>query len=495
MKVAIKPKSDDFFPRYPPVTTKSSRYFNTVQRKIGFDVREFSKGNIAYVVQDWQGEVASEIDFVPWLAVQFKDSTSRSRIESVFSELEIDTRNVRELDFAKNLYEIHTPEGGCAALQLANTISEAPEYREFIQFAEPQFRQLSVKLPPHSILKTKDKARDIVLYRNAHKNFRYSLNGASAAAASAAFLPRKPKENELTIAVVDQFFGSREQLREASVVHSVYYDDNYQPRAFDDFYISSENHGTRCACIVNKLHPTGHIALLSMASKNNLGTQASLAKCIAKTVAADADPILPDVGVISCSLGSASGGHVPMQSILKLAIDHAVSNGRGGKGIPVIWAAQKAQEGVPFDQDEINNYHKVITVGSVKAEGTAFDTKEGQHLDVMAPPIYLSPFGCLLASSFAAPQAAAMAGYLIERYPEITAAQIHAMLRMGTRPPNTNDFTPGRHHPAYGYGILDFDRIKSLSRTDLDVETMLTTLKREEERWNDQEKRRLDSFG
>src|SRR5690606_36499143 len=81
---------------------------------------------------------------------------------------------------------------------------------------------------------------------------------------------------------------------------------------------------------------------------------------------------------ISCSWGPSDGAwwdprdprhfqRVPLPASTRLAIDYAISNGRGGKGCVVLFAAGNGNESV--DYDGYASYDKVIAVAACSERG------------------------------------------------------------------------------------------------------------------------------
>lgn len=152
------------------------------------------------------------------------------------------------------------------------------------------------------------------------------------------------------------------------------------PRPKDPFGTGpddGENHGTACAGVAcgNGTAGASGVAprarLIPIRLSSGLGSQRE----------ADAFKWAADNGadVISCSWGPPDGrwwnpadpGHSRVFQLppsTRLAIDHAVTNGRGGRGCVVLFAAGNGNE--PVDNDGYASYPRVIAVAACNDRGT-----------------------------------------------------------------------------------------------------------------------------
>ena len=139
---------------------------------------------------------------------------------------------------------------------------------------------------------------------------------------------------------------------------------------------STEMHGTACAgvaCAEGRKGASGvapHARLMPIRLMAGLGSQAE----------ADAFAWAADNGadVISCSWGPMDGdwwdgsdpahrAFVPLPDSTRLAIEHALAKGRGGKGCVICWAAGNGNESV--DNDGYASHPGVIAVGACNDRG------------------------------------------------------------------------------------------------------------------------------
>lgn len=137
-----------------------------------------------------------------------------------------------------------------------------------------------------------------------------------------------------------------------------------------------ENHGTACAGVACA---NGHVGASGVAPQARL-MPIRLASGLGSQREAEAFQWAADNGadVISCSWGPPDGEwwnakdpchtqHIPLPASTRLAIDYAITNGRGGKGCVLLFAAGNGNE--PVDNDGYASYPKVIAVAACNDRG------------------------------------------------------------------------------------------------------------------------------
>jgi subtilisin family serine protease len=265
-----------------------------------------------------------------------------------------------------------------------------------------------------------------------------------------------------------------------------------------------DEHGHACAGVAcaDGLHGASGVApnarLMPIRLASALGSQRE----------ADAFAWACDHGadVISCSWGPEDGDWEDASDPLhqqeyllpdstRLAIDYALTQGRGGKGCVIVWAAGNGNESV--DLDGYASYPGVLAVAACtdagkrsaysdkgKALWCAFPSDDGYisrtpgiwTTDLSGPrgyndgnPAlgdaagnYCNDFG---GTSSAAPGAAGVAALILSRNPALTAVQVRDIMR---RCCNRIDKAGGRydskgHSNKYGYGRLNAKKAVDLS--------------------------------
>ena len=190
---------------------------------------------------------------------------------------------------------------------------------------------------------------------------------------------RRTKGRGVTIAVIDTGIDiDHEEFRSAGKIVSPR-DATEGTGDVDDPRPQSrgeEKHGTACAGVAcaNGSKGASGVApaarLMPIRLMSGLGSQGE----------ADAFAWATDHGadVISCSWGPSDGdwwdasdpahrAFVPLPDNTRLAIEHALTNGRGGKGCVICWAAGNGNESV--DNDGYASYPGVIAVGACNDSG------------------------------------------------------------------------------------------------------------------------------
>lgn len=237
----------------------------------------------------------------------------------------------------------------------------------------------------------------------------------------------------------------------------------------DPSYLASDPgaaHGTQCAGIVGA------------STDNDIGIAGGCPECRVRCVRMLSDaptPLSADVQAFQyaleteASVVSNSWGFVqaiPVPSALESAIVEVATNGRGGKGAMVLFAA--GNDDREIGDDELQAVDGVVCVGAVNNfdDSTPF-TNRGRSLDIVAPTgtlttdiqgaggddpsDYTSLFG---GTSSACPVAAGVAGLLVSAAPEKTGAELSRILIETTRPAPYAEPDARGHDLVYGYGII-----------------------------------------
>lgn len=196
---------------------------------------------------------------------------------------------------------------------------------------------------------------------------------------------------------------------------------------------------------------------------DQVGTQATLARAVA--CAADPrteDPASTATGadVVVSSLGP-NGAVWNLSTALDRALRRVATQGRGGKGVPVLWAASNGH--VLISLDRVCSHSGVIAVARSNrfdlADGAAF----GPELEFLAPGVEVystrsgSKYGVSTGCSFAAPLAAGVAALVLARHPDWTAAQVRQRLRDACDKVGSAPYVNGRNND-YGFGRLSAAR-------------------------------------
>jgi subtilisin family serine protease len=293
----------------------------------------------------------------------------------------------------------------------------------------------------------------------------------------------------------EEFAGSAKIVAPRDVTRDT---DNPRPRGMHD------NHGTACAGVACA---NGNFGASGVAPKARL-MPIRLASDLGSQDEAEAFVWAADHGadVISCSWGPTDGdfenasdplhAHVePLPDSTRLAIEYAVTNGRGGRGCVVLFAAGNGGESV--DNDGYASYAKVIAVAACNDHGKKAPYSDhgaavfcafpsNQYYPSLTPGIwttdrtgglgynpgvpdrgdaagkYTNDFG---GTSSACPGAAGVAALVLSRNPELRWDQVRDILG---RSADKIDVTGGAYNahgrsPLYGHGRLNARRAVELA--------------------------------
>lgn len=226
-------------------------------------------------------------------------------------------------------------------------------------------------------------------------------------------------------------------------------------------------HGTECA------------GLVGAATDNDEGIAGGCPECRVRCVRMLSDQLTPlsadidafqfaldvDADVVSNSWGFVDS--MPVPSALADIITEVATNGRGGQGALVLFAAGNDDREIA--DDELQAVEGVLCIGAINNfdESTPF-TNRGNALDLVAPTgtlttdisgaggedpsDYTSLFG---GTSSACPVAAGVAGLLATVAADKTGAELGAILIETARPAPFAVPDANGHDALYGYGIID----------------------------------------
>ncbi len=250
--------------------------------------------------------------------------------------------------------------------------------------------------------------------------------------------------------------------------------DPFVPFVANDKSFPPGDHGTFCMGIAGARGDNGigvvggapSCALMPVAClSDQVGSQTTLARAIAYSAhPRNEDANAPEgegAHVISCSLGPNSETFL-MTSLLRDAIDFAVTEGRSGLGTAVFWAVNNF--GFSVSKDQVCSDPNTIAVGRSNRldyeDGSAF----GPELDFIAPgaQVYSTKgegkYGHGTGTSYAAPLAASVAALLLAREPGLSWQQVRDRLRDSCRKVGPDPYAgpeSGGRNDLYGFGRID----------------------------------------
>ncbi len=192
--------------------------------------------------------------------------------------------------------------------------------------------------------------------------------------------------------------------------------------------------------------------------------------------------------VISCSWGPSDGTGAtdPLPDSTRTAIRYCLTQGRSGRGIPILWAAGNGDESVSRD-GYASNPDVIAVAASTSAETRAWYSDYGPEISVCAPSSgstsaghrrifttdrrgaagynhgssslgdtagdYTNDFG---GTSSATPLVAGIVGLLLSAAPDLTAAQVRTILQStADKIGDPSDYDDVGHSELYGHGRVN----------------------------------------
>lgn len=290
------------------------------------------------------------------LFVKFVDTADTDACRAVLRELGLKIK--AEPTYATNAFFVEAPEGiGRKVFDLAETLRA----RDDVEYCHPELvreRRSKLIYPPQWHLK-KTSVGGVTIDQSANVEAAHAVSRGEG----------------ITIAVIDdgvdidhaEFAGSGKIVAPRDVVGG---NDNPRPRA------SYENHGTACAGVACA---NGGVGASGVAPAARLMPM-RLAAGLGSHAEAEAFRYAADQGadVISCSWGPPDGewwnpndpGHNSVDqppAHTRLAIEYAATQGRGGKGCIVLFAAGNGNESV--DNDGYASHPMVLAVAACNDRG------------------------------------------------------------------------------------------------------------------------------
>jgi hypothetical protein len=176
--------------------------------------------------------------------------------------------------------------------------------------------------------------------------------------------------------------------------------------------------------------------------------------------------------VINNSWGppDSTGQSTPMGPAMQAAVEYAMESGRGGLGTAIFWAAGNGHPNDTCDQDGFAAHDDVIAVGASNAAGERSNYSElCDELDISSPSAdsgmpginttrtgngFTTSFG---GTSAASPVAAGVGAIVLNALPDLTAAQLQALLEATAQKIDLagGDYDNEGHSRQYGWGRVD----------------------------------------
>lgn len=405
--------------------------------------------------------------------IKFKDNVSEKDCLDLIGKYELKVKN--KLPFAPNSYFVQAGEGtGLKVFQIAEALLKEKQ----VEYCHPELVQERRFKTIHPLQwhlgKTTIKGKSI----DAHVNI------------TAAWEQTRGKG--ITIAVIDDGVDTDHPEFAGRIVHPFDATENTndpRPKTPED------NHGTACAGMAcasglkdGASGTAPEASLMPIRLRNGLG---SMAEALAFTWAAD-----HGADVISCSWGPPDGEWwnpsdplhkraVALPDSTRLALDYALSKGRGGKGCVILFAAGNGNEEVKYDG--YCSYPPLIAVAAcndssrrsvysdygdavwVSFPSGDFGWKPFKHPDPTSEGLrttdriqkpgydegdYANSFG---GTSGACPGMAGIVALMLACNPQLTPAEVKELLRDSCTKIDKKEaaYDENGHSIWYGYGRID----------------------------------------
>lgn len=290
------------------------------------------------------------------LFVKFEDTADHDACVKALRDAGLTVK--REVKYATNAFFVEAPEGtGENVFAIASQMLD----RDDVEYCHPEV--------------VRHRPKKSIFPQQWHLASTTINGNAVAASANVAAAHAIADGRGMTIAIIDdgvdidhpEFRGTGKVTSPRDINFGI---DDPRPKRFD------EKHGTACAGVACANGTDGasgvapKAALMPIRLRAGLGSQ----------LEADAFEWAADHGadVISCSWGPNDGEwwndddpthttFVPLPASTKLAIDYAATQGRGGKGCVILFAAGNGRESV--EMDGYASYERVIAVAACNDRG------------------------------------------------------------------------------------------------------------------------------
>ncbi|HWM06369.1 MAG TPA: S8 family serine peptidase [Actinophytocola sp.] len=241
------------------------------------------------------------------------------------------------------------------------------------------------------------------------------------------------------------------------------------------------DHGTFCAGMVaarqnNKLGGCGaapESELMLIACLNDqVGRQTTLARAIGyaadpSTEVPGADPST-GADILVSSLGP-NGADWDLTEVLRMALEFAARQGRGGRGLAIFWAASNGNN-VDVMADEVVSHADVIAVVRSTRNDKEHNAARGPEVELIAPGVDVvsttgdGGYGSSTGTSFAAPAAAGCAALALSIKLDLTRDELRTIMRESADKIGGVQYDANGHDDDYGFGRVNAERAVQLAQ-------------------------------
>lgn len=406
------------------------------------------------------------------LNVQLREDMSEQDVERVLAErgLHLLTR----LRFAPNLFEVDTTIHE-DALAASVVLSDDPRFT----LAEPS---LIEHVPPR-LTPTDPRYGDQWQWANTGQN-----GGTAGADVHAEAAWDRTRSAGIRVAVIDNGFNTAHEDLQAGIVGAsgFFRQVGVNPVTFvsGTAGMPGGDHGTFCAGMVGARQnnarggcgaaPECDLMLIACFD-DQVGTQTTLARAVSyaadpSTEVAGADPAT-EADILVSSLGPNVAAW-DLTVTLRLALEFAAAQGRGGRGLAIFWPASNGNN-VDVMLDEVVSHADVIAVVRSTRRDLEDNAARGPEVELIAPGVDVvsttgdGGYGTDTGTSYAAPAAAGCAALALSMNPELTRDELRQIMHDSADKIGGVVYDANGHNDDYGFGRVNAQQAVVLAESEL----------------------------
>ena len=412
---------------------------------------------VGKVIRRANGSVAIATNI---LNVQLQSTLSEDECETILAEKNLDV--LTKLNFAPNLYEV-VAQGRDDALAASVELNEDERFT----LAEPSL----IEHIPQRFTPTDPSYTNQWQWNNTGQN-----GGTAGADVSAEEAWDFTRGVGIRVAVIDNGFDAEHEDLTAGVsTMSGYFSSSSTGGATftqDTDGMPDSNHGTFCAGMVGARHnntnggcgaaPECELTLIA-ALNDQVGTQTTLARAVGyaadPTTEVTSASAADGADILVSSLGP-NGAVWELTGTLELALEAAASNGRGGRGLAIFWAASNGNN-VDVTLDEVVSHEDVIAVVRSDRNDQENNAARGATVELIAPGVNVfstrsgNDYGTGTGTSYAAPCAAGCAALALSVNPDLTRDELRQIMRNSADKIGGVVYNANGHNDDYGFGRVN----------------------------------------
>jgi subtilisin family serine protease len=393
------------------------------------------------------------------LNVQLQSELSEEECAEILSEKDLEV--LSKLNFAPNLYDV-VAQGREDALEASVELHEDERFT----LAEPAFTEYI----PQRLTPNDPRFTEQWQWKNTGQN-----GGTNGADVSAEEAWESTLGAGIRVAVIDNGFDADHEDLAAGVspVSGFFRSVVGGAATFTQGTVGmpDEDHGTFCAGMVGARHNNGNggcgiapeceLTLIACLG-DQVGTQTTLARAVGYATNPENENVVTDAGgadILVSSLGP-NGADWDLTVTLELALEAAGTNGRNGRGLPILWAASNGNN-VDVTLDEVVSQDDVIAVVRSDSNDQEDNAARGRTVDLIAPGVEVfstyseNDYGTGTGTSYAAPCAAGCAALALSVNPDLTRDELRQIVFASADKIGGVPYDANGHNDDYGFGRVN----------------------------------------